>query len=97
MLNSAKQAVPEASVLLKQEEVEFWEDNVVGDPTLSLPRGDDWWTGVPPPQCPGYVGKDSSGYVTSLAIPNAATATRQDLLDYLDNTWTLTEVLKPHM
>jgi len=40
-------------------------------------------------ECPG-VGKD--GVITSLPLVNCG-ASRQELLDYFDNTWTLTEVL----
>jgi len=42
-------------------------------------------------ECPGVNG---DGHMTSLPLPNCSeTATRQQLLDYFDNTWTLTEVL----
>ena len=49
------------------------------------------WTGRPPIDgCPGF--KD--GRMTSLALPDvSANGTREALLDYFDNTWTLTEVL----
>ncbi len=51
-----------------------------------------WWTGTAPVygECPG-VGE--SGVIASLPPPNTATCTRADMLNYLDNTWTLTEVL----
>lgn len=57
---------------------------------LGLPRNVDWWTGKPPEQCQGY---SSSGRLHSLEMPNLATCTRQQVRDYFDNTWTLTEVL----
>lgn len=54
-------------------------------------RPDWWWTGrAPVPGCPGLL---PDGTMTSLPAPNLATVTRQQLLDYFDNTWTLTEVL----
>lgn len=52
----------------------------------------DWWTGQPPlpGECPGV---DSSGHIHSLAPPDLRNISNQDLLDYFDNAWTLTEVL----
>jgi hypothetical protein len=32
-------------------------------------------------------------YLTSLPLPNLATVTRQETLDYFNNTWALTELL----
>lgn len=49
-----------------------------------------WWTGCPPQDCPG---RQPDGTLTSLPLPNLATCTRQQVADYFDNTWTLTEVL----
>src|SRR5690349_4161909 len=43
-----------------------------------------WWTGPTPPPTTA---------VTSLAQPNLAEATRQDLLAYFDCGWLMTEVL----
>lgn len=40
--------------------------------------------------CPGVL---EDGTITSLAMPDVVKATRQDILDYFDNTWTLTEVI----
>lgn len=52
------------------------------DDALCGPRGAWWWTGHEP-----------AGVMTSLAMPDLRTCSRQDVLDYFDNTWTLTEVL----
>ena len=51
-----------------------------------------WWTGRPPLRgaCPGM---DSMGRIHALPPPNFHDGLRQVLLDYFDNTWTLTEVL----
>jgi 5-histidylcysteine sulfoxide synthase/putative 4-mercaptohistidine N1-methyltranferase len=51
-----------------------------------------WWTGKPPERgsCPGV---DADGILRSLPPPDLSTLTRQGLLDYWDNAWTLTEVL----
>jgi 5-histidylcysteine sulfoxide synthase/putative 4-mercaptohistidine N1-methyltranferase len=49
-----------------------------------------WWTGKAPDQCPGY---DSSGRLRALAQLEFRAITRQDVLDYFDNGWTLTELL----
>jgi len=53
-------------------------------------RSDEWWTGKAPKECPGV---QADGTVTSLALPDVLTSTREEILDYFDNTWTLTEVL----
>jgi 5-histidylcysteine sulfoxide synthase/putative 4-mercaptohistidine N1-methyltranferase len=56
------------------------------------PRGPDWWTGEAPlaEVCPG-VGAD--GRIDSLPLPNLATCSRRQVLDYFANTWCLTDVL----
>ncbi|HRZ24669.1 MAG TPA: 5-histidylcysteine sulfoxide synthase [Candidatus Contendobacter sp.] len=71
---------------------EAWRDNLRGelDAELTGPRPTGWWTGLPPKSCPGL---QPDGTLTSLPLPNLATCTRQQTLDYFDNTWTLTEVL----
>jgi 5-histidylcysteine sulfoxide synthase/putative 4-mercaptohistidine N1-methyltranferase len=50
---------------------------------LSTPRNNNWWTGKAP----------ENNKIISLPSPNLVTCTRQDVLDFFDNTWTLTEVL----
>jgi 5-histidylcysteine sulfoxide synthase/putative 4-mercaptohistidine N1-methyltranferase len=59
---------------------------------LQGPRPTNWWTGKPPifPDCPGV---DESGRIHSLPQIQFKNITRQDLLDYFHNSWTLTEVL----
>jgi 5-histidylcysteine sulfoxide synthase/putative 4-mercaptohistidine N1-methyltranferase len=59
---------------------------------LNFPKDQDWWTGkLPlPGQCPG-VGEDNK--ISALPTPNLKTCTRQEVLDYFDNGWTLTETL----
>jgi hypothetical protein len=63
--------------------------------TNTIILGDDSsfsrWTGQPPVEgCPGY----DAGVIRSLPLPDiSSTGTRQGLLEYFDNTWTLTEVL----
>ena len=59
---------------------------------LGYPRSESWWTGKPPQAgiCPG-VGSD--GRLRSLPIPNLSTCSRQDVQDYFDSGWTLSEVL----
>ena len=71
---------------------EPWRNNLRHelDVELAGPRPAWWWTGRPPPDCPGL---QSDGTLTSLSLPNLATCDRQQVLDYFDNTWTLTEVL----
>lgn len=53
-----------------------------GSKDLVGPRPSTWWTGLHP-----------DGVLRSLPLLNLATATRQDWLDYLANSWALTEVL----
>ncbi len=69
---------------------EAWRKNLGRTVThLGLPRWDDWWTGLAPDLCPGF----EHGKLHSLTIPNLATCTRQAVLDYFNNTWTLNELL----
>ncbi len=50
-----------------------------------------WWTGVPPSQCRGF--DRERNCLVALPQLNLQIASRQDILEYFDNTWTLTEVL----
>ncbi|GLC40818.1 hypothetical protein PLESTB_000019400 [Pleodorina starrii] len=61
------------------------------DDELVGPRGTWWWTGKAPAECPGF--DKAAGVLRSLPLPNTRSFTRQSVLDYFDNTWTLTEVL----
>ena len=56
----------------------------------ALPRGDVWWTGKPPRVCPGV---RDDGVLASLPLLDTARCARQDVIDYFDNGWTLTELL----
>ncbi|HQN47448.1 MAG TPA: hypothetical protein PK034_10395, partial [Rugosibacter sp.] len=72
-------------------EHEQWRVNVRGnEAALSAPRNDTWWTGQKPSQCPGLT---TDGMLTALPLPNLATCTRQEVQDYFDSGWTLTETL----
>lgn len=53
--------------------------------------GNNWWTGLAPEQCPGF-DKDRQ-CLTALPQINLEICSRQDVLDYFNNTWTLTELL----
>lgn len=53
--------------------------------------GDSWWTGLSPEKCPGF--NHEKQYLQSLPLLNLDICTRQDVLDYFDNEWTLTELL----
>ncbi|KAM3570186.1 hypothetical protein VYU27_007749 [Nannochloropsis oceanica] len=77
--------------------VTSWEDNLRAEDAawLSGSRPLDWWTGsipLPGHSCPGLL---PDGTLTSLPLPRLAssTLTREQLVDYFDNTWALTEVL----
>lgn len=73
---------------------EAWHQNIKGDVDASLrgPRPDWWWTGKAPifGQCPGV---QADGIISSLPLIDLSQCSRQDVLDYFDNTWTLYEVL----
>lgn len=51
----------------------------------------NWWTGVPPQQCVGF--NIEKNYLQALPLLNLDICSRQDVLNYFDNTWTLTELL----
>lgn len=54
-------------------------------------RPDWWWTGRKPEA--GAPGILPDGSLTSLPAPNLASVTRQQALEYFENTWLITEVL----
>ena len=68
-----------------------WRSNL-GQSALGLgrERSSDWWTGLAPEKCPGI---SAQGKLHSLTPPNLATCTRDEVRDYFNNTWTLTELL----
>ncbi|KAL4441833.1 hypothetical protein ABPG77_003749 [Micractinium sp. CCAP 211/92] len=74
---------------------EEWRSNLRGDTELvSGPNGerpDWWWTGRKPEA--GAPGILPDGSLTSLPAPNLASMTRQQALEYFENTWLITEVL----
>jgi 5-histidylcysteine sulfoxide synthase len=57
--------------------------------SLGIPRQSQWWTGLEPSSCPGFI----NGALTSLPLPELDKCTRNQVRDYFNNTWTLTEVL----
>src|SRR6478736_637684 len=65
-----------------------------GSPQYSVqgPRSNSWWTGSSPLKsgCPGLW---ADGKLHSLRMPNLKSCTRQQVLDYFQNTWALTELL----
>lgn len=74
------------------------------NPNLSIPQidrsgandvqnafGSQWWTGLPPQHCPGF--NDQQQYLQALPLLNLDICSRQDILDYFNNSWTLTELL----
>ena len=69
-----------------------WMSNYRGnDQHLLGPRNESWWTGVKPEY--GVPGVNKDGTVFSLPQANTETMSRQDILEYFQNTWMLTEVL----
>lgn len=74
------------------------------NPNLSIPQADRsgpnevqnafakaWWTGIAPQECPGF--NTEKQYLQALPLLNLNICTRQDILDYFNNSWTLTELL----
>ncbi len=59
--------------------------------SVSTRFGSNWWTGLPPDQCPGF--DSESQTLTCLPLLNLQTCSKQQVLDYFDNSWTLTELL----
>lgn len=53
--------------------------------------GNQWWTGLAPEKCPGFDSKKQC--LVALPLLNMETATREKILDYFNNSWTLTELL----
>lgn len=51
----------------------------------------NWWTGLAPENCPGF--DKERGALSALPLLNLDLCTRQDVLDYFNNSWTLTEQL----
>jgi len=67
---------------------------------LMGPREDAWFTGVHPRNCPGMDesvvsdNTDAAGpVIRSLPLPNLSAVTREDALDYFNNSWSLYETL----
>jgi 5-histidylcysteine sulfoxide synthase len=58
---------------------------------LSLPRPAHWWTGLAPQDCPGF--DKATGTLHSLDMLDLSICSRQQVLDYFNNTWTLNELL----
>jgi len=66
----------------------------LGDASLYGPRTSEWWTGKAPHQVAGWIASEAGGHLTSLPLLNLdKTCTRESVLAYFENTWTLTEQL----
>eukprot|EP00240_Pyramimonas_obovata_P003370 CAMPEP_0118958176 /NCGR_PEP_ID=MMETSP1169-20130426/62490_1 /TAXON_ID=36882 /ORGANISM="Pyramimonas obovata, Strain CCMP722" /LENGTH=849 /DNA_ID=CAMNT_0006906289 /DNA_START=50 /DNA_END=2599 /DNA_ORIENTATION=+ len=87
----AKLAVPDEAAAQPARE-ELWRSNLRNDASLSeVTRPEWWWTGKKPQDSPGYI--KEAGYLSSLPLPNLKTTTREQALQYFDNTWSITETL----
>ncbi|KAI9914395.1 hypothetical protein PsorP6_007378 [Peronosclerospora sorghi] len=71
--------------------------NVTADDEAFLhgERPDDWFTTSRDPRTDRtFPGRDpTSGRLSAIEMPHLATCSRHDVLDYLDNTWALTDAL----
>jgi 5-histidylcysteine sulfoxide synthase len=83
---------PNLNLSYLDDEVPQSQSNNELDASLRGPRPDWWWTGKPPiyGQCAGV---QANHIISSLPLINLTQCSRQAVLDYFDNTWTLTEVL----
>ena len=84
-----------------------WKKNLgrESEDWLLGPRADDWFTGLPPSQCPGLVKQQQQTnnpqqpqtqfVLTSLPLLSldSHSLTYQSIREYFDNTWTLFELL----
>ena len=53
--------------------------------------GENWWTGLAPKDCPGF--DQERNCLVALPLLNLKTLSREDILAYFNNSWTLTELL----
>ncbi|GBG32459.1 Sulfatase-modifying factor 1 [Hondaea fermentalgiana] len=88
---SSASAIPESAAPREQQEVDSWEANLTGadEARLHGPRGDWWWTGKSPRE---LLAADATA-LHSLPQPSLGAVTEADAKRYLDNTWTLSEIL----
>jgi hypothetical protein len=84
--------VSNGTVHTGQPSAEPWRRNLRGESDLDVPRGDDWWTGLPPVHgsCPGV---DACGVIRGQPLPVLTRSTREEVLAYFENGWTITETL----
>lgn len=65
--------------------------NITFEHQLKKEFGDSWWTGLPPSSCPGF--DQERNCLVALPLLNLSICTREDILAYFNNSWTLTELL----
>ncbi|MDO9182724.1 MAG: 5-histidylcysteine sulfoxide synthase [Bacteriovorax sp.] len=58
---------------------------------LQIHFGKNWWTGLSPENCPGF--DKERQCLDALPLLNLDICSREDVLDYFNNSWTLTELL----
>ncbi len=61
------------------------------DNDLRVQFKEHWWTGLAPEVCPGF--NHQKQILQALPFLNLNLCSRQDVLDYFNNSWTLTELL----
>ena len=77
--------------MTRNPNLSFLGVNSTGKNEILQRFGERWWTGTAPEKTMGFSAKDQA--LHALPLLNTRLASRQDVLDYFDNTWTLTEVL----
>jgi 5-histidylcysteine sulfoxide synthase len=65
--------------------------NLAIDHELKKEFGDSWWTGLAPEKCPGF--DQERNCLVALPLLNLSLCSREDILAYFNNSWTLTELL----
>ncbi|ETL48393.1 hypothetical protein F441_04880 [Phytophthora nicotianae CJ01A1] len=86
-------ATSAASVLDDNEELQH--QDVYDDSFLFGERADDWFTTARNPRTdPSFPGVDrATGRLNAIKMPNLLSCSRQEMLDYFDNSWAMTDAL----
>lgn len=71
--------------LTKSRQVKIYQSEIANS------FGDRWWTGLSPENCPGF--DHERQCLVALPLLNLDICSREDVIDYFNNSWTLTELL----
>lgn len=71
--------------------IEKWDERAHEIRNILIKKNITWWSGIAPDKCPGY--DVNRKCLTALPLLNLDICTRQDVWNYFNNSWTLTELL----